>query len=82
MAKRQAHPHAKREYAVEYYVHASDTRPKRSGFCMDIYGARVGAVKHLILGHAEKAICVKRKTGLVLWERIRKGQDIIYRKVA
>jgi uncharacterized protein (UPF0248 family) len=81
MAKRQAYPHAKREYCVEYYKHQGDPNPVTKGFAMDIWGARVGAVKHLILGHAELAICVKRKTGKVLWERRREGQNIIYVKV-
>jgi hypothetical protein len=77
--KRKPQPHAKRPYAVEHYKHLGDERPKSVGYTMDIWGARVSAVKHLILGHAELAVCVRRSSGRVLWERVREGQNILYR---
>ena len=79
MAKRTPDPHAKREYCVEYYKRAQDMTPMgRSGYTIDIWGARLGAVRALILDHAEKAVCVKRKSGRVQWTRIRSGGNILY----
>lgn len=82
MHRRKPEPHPKREYAVEYYKHRTDPMPATRGFTMDIWGARVGAVKHLILGHAEMAVCIKRRTGREVWHRIRDGQNIIYHAAA
>ena len=45
---------------------------------MDTWGARLGAVRALILEHAEKAVCVKRISGRVQWTRIKSGGNILY----
>lgn len=67
--RRESDPYAKREYCNEYYKRAAHMNPLRKGFTKDVYGAMVGAVKHIVLGHCEKVVCYKRRSGLVVWTR-------------
>ena len=79
MAKRKAEGHVAREYCNEYYRKAGHLNPTRKGFTKDVYGAMVGAVKHIVLGHCEKVVCVKRSNGKVIWTRFKGPNGSILR---